>query len=340
MTRVAVLGAGSWGTVLAAVLGDSGCRVALWARSPEAAARLQVERRDARAAPALVLPASVSPTAEVDVALDAAEIVLFVVPTGAMREVAGRAGPSISAGAMVVSCAKGFEPDSRLRMTEVLAAAAPALEGRITALSGPNLAGEIAEGHPAAAVVAGSNPEATLAVQAALSSTRLRLYTNGDVVGVEYGGALKNCIAIAAGVADGLAMGVNGRSALVARGLAEIARLGVAAGAQALTFSGLAGLGDLIATCTSPRSRNYQVGVNLAAGRSLPEIARLLGHVAEGVNTTAVARSLAADYHVRTPVIDGVYEVLYRQRPVQEVLHELMAGPPGDEFADLLGSGR
>lgn len=340
MTKVAVLGAGSWGVVLAAVLADSGCQVNLWTRSAAAAERLRSERRDARVSSSLTIPASVHPTADLGAALHDRAIVLFAVPTGAMREVAERAAPDLPTGTTAVSCAKGFEQGSKLRMTEVLAAAAPALDGRITALSGPNLAGEIAEGRPAAAVVAGSDPEATVAVQTALSSLRLRLYTNSDVVGVEYGGALKNCIAIAAGVADGLEMGVNGRSALVARGLAEIARLGVAAGAQALTFSGLAGLGDLIATCSSPRSRNYQVGVNLAAGRSLPEIAVLLGHVAEGVGTTAVARSLAADYTVRTPIIDGVYDVLYRQRSVSEVLHELMAGVPGEEFADLLGSSR
>lgn len=335
MPRIAVLGAGSWGTTLAAILAANGRQVGLWSRSPDVAARMLLYRQNGQAAPGLLLPPSVQPTPVLERALHGVGIVLFVVPTDAMRSVAGVAAPLIPADALVVSCAKGFERGTRLRMSEVLAEAAPKLRGRIGALSGPNLAGEIAEGRPAAGVVAAETLDVAHQAQQVLSTPRLRLYTNHDLIGVEYGGALKNCIAIAAGVADGLAMGINGRSALITRGLAEIARLGVAAGAQALTFSGLAGLGDLMATCSSPRSRNYQVGLHLAAGKTWPEIASLLGHVAEGVATTIVARELAAHYGVRTPIIDHTYDVLYAGRPVQQAIEDLIAGPPGDELADL-----
>jgi glycerol-3-phosphate dehydrogenase (NAD(P)+) len=335
MTPVTVLGAGSWGTVLAAMLAGADRRVRLWTRSPEVAARMLTERRNERAAPGLNLPPTVDPTADLAAALHDAAIVLFVLPTTAMREVATMAAPLLPPKALLVSCAKGFEASTRQRMTEVLASAAPSLHGRIAALSGPNLAGEIAAGRPAAAVVASEDPAAARTVQEALTSARLRLYTSSDVTGVEYGGALKNCIAIATGVADGLDMGVNARSALITRGLAEIARLGVAAGAQALTFSGLAGLGDLIATCSSPLSRNYQVGLHLAAGRHWPAIAELVGHVAEGVGTTTVARELGAHYGVRLPIIDHTYAVLFRGLPVQQALEELLAGAPRDELAEL-----
>jgi len=335
MTPVTVLGAGSWGTVLAAVLATADRPVRLWTRSPELAALMRVERRHEQAAPGLTLPPAVLPTADIAEALSETRVVLFVLPCTAMGEVARRAAPAIPGDSVLVSCAKGFEVHTRLRMTEVLASAVTDAQDRVAALSGPNLAGEIAASQPAAAVVAARAPEVARTVQEALTGPRLRLYTSHDVVGVEYGGALKNCIAIAAGVADGLDMGINARSALITRGLAEIARLGVAAGAQPLTFAGLAGMGDLIATCSSPRSRNYQVGLHLAAGRHWPEIGQLLGHVAEGVGTTTVARELAAQFGVRTPIIDGAYNLLFRQRPLQQALEELMAAAPGDELAEL-----
>ena len=334
MTRLAVLGAGSWGTVLAALFADNGHEVALWCRSEAQAASIEATRRNPKAAD-LPLPAGVRATADLAGALEGARAALFALPSAAMRPVARVAGPALPAGAAVVSCAKGFEPGSGRRMTEVLAAEVPAAAERIAALSGPNLAGEIAEGRPAAAVIAGPR-ELVAALQEALSSPRLRLYTNPDVVGVEYGGALKNCIAIAAGAADGLGVGVNSRSALITRGLAEMARLGTAAGAQPLTFAGLAGLCDLFATSSSPRSRNYQVGRHLAAGRRWPEIAALLGHVAEGVNTTAVARELALRHGVRAPIIARTYEVLFQGRAVPDALEELLAGAPRDELAELL----
>lgn len=336
MTPVTVLGAGSWGTVLAAVLAADDRPVRLWTRSPEIAALMCAERRHEQAAPGLTLPPAVLPTADIAEALSDSRVVLFVVPSIAMGAVARRAAPAIPRDALLVSCAKGFDPQTRWRMTEVVASAVVDAHDRVAALSGPNLAGEIAAGRPAAAVVAARPPEVARALQEALTGPRLRLYSSHDVIGVEYGGALKNCIAIAAGVADGLDMGVNARSALITRGLAEIARLGVAAGAQPLTFSGLAGMGDLIATCSSPRSRNYQVGLHLAAGRHWPEIATLLGHVAEGVGTTTVARELAALLGVRTPIIDGAYDLLFRQRPLQQALEDLLAGAPGDELAELM----
>lgn len=335
MSALAVLGAGSWGTVLAWLFATNGHSVALWARSAALAAQVDATRTHERAMPGLRLPAGVAVTADLARALESAGIAFFAVPAAAVRDVAMAAAPHLARGAVAISCAKGFEEGSNLRMSEVLAAVLPAARERILALSGPNLAGEIAEGKATASVVACADIDIARAVQEQLSSPRLRLYTNPDVIGVEYGGALKNCIAIAAGVADGLQMGANAHAALVTRGLAELARLGTAAGAQPLTFSGLAGLGDLLATSSSPRSRNYQVGLRLAAGERWPAIAKQLGHVAEGVPTTRVARALAARYGVRTPIIDRAYEVLFAGRPVVEALEELVTSVPHDELAGL-----
>ena len=333
MSHVAILGAGSWGTVLAALFVSSGHSVALWGRSATAMATVAETRRNANAAPDLVLPVSVDATADLPRALAGAEIVLFALPTSAMRSVAEAAAPHLTASA-VVSCAKGFEPESALRMSQVLGQTLPGR--RIAVLSGPNLAAEIAAGRPAASVIACADRAVAERLQERLSSPRLRLYTNADVVGVEYAGALKNCIAIAAGVADGLQLGVNARAGLVTRGLAEITRLGVAAGARPLTFAGLAGLGDLIATCSSPLSRNYRVGLHLARGERWPQIAALIGHVAEGVGTTVVARELARRHGVRIPIIQHVYEVLFEGRPVPEAIRALLESAPRDELAELV----
>ncbi len=335
MSRLAVLGAGSWGTVLAAVFAHHGHDVALWCRSAEHAATMAATRRSARAAPELRLPPNVVATASLSQALDGAEVVLFALPTDAMRVVAETVVPFLAPHAALLSCAKGFERESGLRMTELLAQVIPSAVDRVAALSGPNLAAEIAAGHPAASVIACADRRLGLQLQQLLSSPQLRLYTNVDVLGVEYAGALKNCMAIAAGVADGLKMGVNTRSALVTRGLAEMTRLGTAAGAQPLTFAGLAGLGDLIATCSSPLSRNYQVGLRLAGGETWPRIVADLGHVAEGVNTTVVARGLASRYAVRTPIIDRAYEVLFENRSVSAALGDLVTGAPRDELLEL-----
>ena len=333
MSRLAILGAGSWGTVLAALFASTGDTVALWGRSEPAMATVAETRRNTNAAPDLVLPDSIEVTADLPRALAGADVVLFALPTSAMRSVAAASAPHLTA-TTAVSCAKGFEPERALRMAEVLG---QTLAGRhIAVLSGPNLAAEIAAGQPAASVIACADRAVAERLQERLSSPRLRLYTNADVVGVEYAGALKNCVAIAAGVADGLQLGVNARAGLVTRGLAEITRLGVAAGAQPLTFAGLAGLGDLIATCSSPLSRNYRVGLHLARGERWPEIASLLGHVAEGVGTTLVARELARRYGVRIPIIQHVYEVLFEGRPVPEAIRALLESAPRDELDELV----
>lgn len=330
-----MLGAGSWGAVLAAVFAQHGHDVALWCRSVEQAASMAATRRSPRAAPELTLPPTVLATASLSQALESAEVVIFALPSDAMRAVAETVAPILASNATLLSCAKGFERDSGLRMTELLARVIPSTDGRVAALSGPNLAAEIAAGHPAASVIACADRRLGLQLQQSLSSPQLRLYTNVDVLGVEYAGALKNCIAIAAGVADGLKMGVNTRSALVTRGLAEMTRLGTAAGAQPLTFAGLAGLGDLIATCSSSLSRNYQVGLRLAGGETWPHIVAALGHVAEGVNTTMVARGLASRYGVRTPIIDRAYEVLFENRSVSAALGDLITGAPRDELLEI-----
>ncbi len=287
--KVAVLGAGSWGTTLAVVAARAGRSVALWDRDPERAAAIERGRRNERFLPDLRLPPAVTVTAEMAAACEGAAVVLFAVPTHAMRETAAAfAGLGLSP--VVASVAKGLERGSLLRMTETIAGAAPHLPaGRIAAISGPNLAGEIAAGRPAATVVAAPDRDAAETVRAALMTDRFRLYTHDDVVGVEIGGALKNVIALGAGMGDALEAGDNAKAAFVTRGLAEIARLGVALGANPLTFAGLAGIGDLIATCASPLSRNRRAGQMLGQGLGVAAVRERLGQVAEGIATAGAA---------------------------------------------------
>ena len=333
--RIAIIGAGSWGTALAQTLAVAGGdrSVVLWARSASVAASIGATRHNPRYLTDIELDQDIEVTADLGVALTGAAVVALAVPTGAMRDVARDARSELEADAVVVSAAKGFEESSGTTMSEVLAGVLGA-SSRITALSGPNIAVEIARGLPAAGVVAGEASCAAL-VRDVFAGSRYRAYSTEDMVGVEYAGALKNIIAIAAGICDGIGTGDNGKAAIVTRGLAEIARLAINAGANAMTFAGLAGLGDCVVTCTSPHSRNRRLGEAIARGATLDEALQAIGMVVEGVNTTRVALRLAEKHGVEMPITQQVHAVLFEGKPVSLAFQELMRRDPAEELHGL-----
>jgi glycerol-3-phosphate dehydrogenase (NAD(P)+) len=335
--KVAVLGGGSWGTTLALLAERAGNDPWLWMRDPEAAGSIQRTRRNDLALPGISIPKAINVTADVALACREADVILVSTASTGVRAV-GQAIRGSVGSAVVVSCAKGLEPETLKRMTEVLKEELPtSASSSICALSGPNLALEIAEGKPATTVIASEDLEAAELVQDLLISTQFRPYTNEDVIGVEMAGALKNIIAIGAGIGDGMAAGDNAKAAFMTRGLAEIARLGIATGANPLTFAGLAGVGDLVATCASTLSRNHYVGKQLARGKSLSEIQASLPFVAEGVFTTAAARKLAKVHGVEMPITEQLYGVLYEGKPALEALAELMQRESKHETKGMYG---
>lgn len=331
--RIAVVGTGAWGTTLAVVAARAGHEVRLWFRDPVEAAVCAVERRNARALPETPLPSGVTPTGDLAAACAGAALVLLVVPSQSVRQNARGLAPHVGE-ATVVSAAKGLERGSLRRMTEVVAEELGDTVS-VCALSGPNLAREVAEGKPAVSVIAGRDEAAAQRARDLLIGPGFRCYTNGDVVGVEMGGALKNIVAIGAGIGDGLGAGDNAKAAFLTRGIAEIARLGVAVGADPLTFAGLAGLGDLVATCASPLSRNNRVGRALAAGQTLAEIQGGLREVAEGIPTTEAAHELGRRLSVELPITDQLHAVLFDGKSPLVAVDELMRREPKDELADL-----
>jgi glycerol-3-phosphate dehydrogenase (NAD(P)+) len=303
---IAVVGAGSWGTTIAHTLADR-ADVSLWARDPALADELAEARTNPRL-PGAVLDRRVAVSADLAVVVDRADVVLVAVPTVGLRSVVAAMGPALRAGVPLVSLAKGFEHGTGLRMTEVIGEVTPGHPA--AALTGPNLAREIFEGHAAASVLAIEDDGLGAGLQDLLSTDWFRVYRNTDVVGCELAGALKNVVAIAAGMAEGLGTGDNTKAAVITRGLAELSRLGAALGGNPLTFSGLAGLGDLVATCASPLSRNRQVGEQLGRGRPPAEVLAGLTSVAEGVTAAPVAVALAAANGVEVPIAAQVAEVL------------------------------
>ena len=331
--RVAVVGAGAWGTTLAVLAGKSE-PVALVAHDRAAAERISAARENERRLPGVRLPDVVSVTAD-PAQLASAELVVFAVPSAHLRAVAGRVAPSIPSAAAVLSVVKGIESRSLMRMSEVVADAGSISPRRIAALSGPNLASEIARGLPASAVVAATEPELADRIVDRLGRREFRLYVNSDILGVELCGALKNIVAIAAGAADGLGFGDNGKAGLITRGLAEMTRLGIAAGANPLTFAGLAGVGDVIATCGSTLSRNHRLGEELAKGRRWEDIEESLGGVAEGAYTVDAALALASRFGVEMPIAQEVHNALFEGKSVQRCLLDLLSRESKDELADF-----
>lgn len=326
---VSVLGAGSWGTALAMHLGKGGVPVRLWAHDPGLAASIRAIRENSRYLPGLALPEGVAVTADVVEALRDGRTVIVAVPSHFVEEVLESAGPHVAPGAVLVSATKGLEPRHGLRISVLLARQLP---GRpVAVLSGPSFAREVARGLPTALVVACPDEAVAVDLQRRLAGPALRLYTNRDVVGVELGGALKNVMAIATGLGDGLGLGENARAALITRGLAEIVRLGVAVGAQPATFAGLAGLGDLVLTCTGTQSRNHALGHEIAKGRPLRVVEAGTPMVAEGVRTVSSALRMAREAGVAMPICEEVAAVLFDGKPVAEALASLLAREPRPE---------
>lgn len=323
MSRIAVLGAGSWGTALAIHLARAGHAVRLWARDEELADQLIASRTNATYLPGIALPTDVRPTATIETALQDSHIVVVAVPSHGLRGVVRMASSSIPAGAVIVSATKGLEAESHQRMSQVIEAETA---GRFPAvvLSGPSFATEVARGLPAAVLVASADQHAASRVQEQFRGPGLRLYASDDVAGVEIGGALKNVIAIAAGVVEGLGLGHNAMAALITRGLAEITRLACAEGARRDTLAGLSGLGDLVVTCTGDLSRNRHVGMELGKGRKLSQILGDMHMVAEGVRTTGAALALGARHGIELPIAAQMSAVLEERSSPLEAVETLM----------------
>ncbi|HVK72094.1 MAG TPA: NAD(P)H-dependent glycerol-3-phosphate dehydrogenase [Kofleriaceae bacterium] len=322
---VSVIGAGSYGTCLAILLATAGHRVTFWARTAETAAELARTRVNQAYLPGFTLPDTIDVTADLERAVRGQAIVVGVTPSHAIRDVLGRAAGWLDPDAVLVNASKGLEEGTLATIDEVYRQIMPArIAARATFLSGPTFAAEIAAGMPSAIVLAGRDADTTAFVQRAISTERFRCYTTDDVVGVLVGGAIKNVIAIAAGVSDGLGFGSNARAALITRGLAEITRIGVTMGAHAATFAGLSGMGDLVLTCSSDTSRNRKVGLALGAGRTMAEILAEMRMVAEGVKTTKVAYLLAKKLGVPAPITEVMYAIIHEGAPARDTMQRLM----------------
>jgi glycerol-3-phosphate dehydrogenase (NAD(P)+) len=307
--EVTIIGNTSWGNTLGALLGDKGVGVKLWTRSEAEARELNRGRR------------SYSSTSRIEEALSGADLVIWAVPSQKLRENVAQAKDYLTNSMLLMSATKGLEVSSGKRMSEVLAEeVAPSLRGRICVISGPNLAGEIARGLPAASVIAAHDLASAERVRRLIESPKFVLSTSDDVIGVELGGALKNIIALGAGMIDGLGLGDNAKGAFIAWGWSEVVSLGVSLGARVGTFYGLAGLGDVITTCASTLSRNHYVGYELAKGRPLAEVSASMTHVAEGVATTAAARQLVKNLGLKSPIINLIYGILFEGLPPSRVL--------------------
>lgn len=325
MERLTVLGAGSWGTTLADILAQKGFEVMLWARDPLLSSAIKRERENVPYLPGVKLSPDLIPTASLEEALSGSSFIVSAVPSHGLRSVFSSARPFISKDAIIVSASKGIEEGTLLTARTIIEdVLKDTPHGDISVLSGPTFAKEVSVKLPAAVCAASRSTEAAERVQRAFSTQYFRVYTNSDIIGVELGGALKNVIAIAAGICDGLALGSNARAALITRGLAEITRLGVKMGASPMTFSGLSGLGDLILTSTGHLSRNYTVGHEIGLGRKLPEITGKMKMVAEGVKTSRASRALAGRHGVEMPIASEVCRVLYEGKDPRDAVLELM----------------
>jgi glycerol-3-phosphate dehydrogenase (NAD(P)+) len=323
--RIAVVGAGSWGTAIAVLLGQRHADVALWAHETEVAADIRERRENGRFLPGIPIPGTVRATTDLAEAVSGRSIIAFVVPSDHLRHVASRCAPHLAPGCCVVSLTKGLESGTLLRMTELLAEALPPHVAGPAVLSGPTFAREVGEGKPSGATVAAADIAVARRLQDAFSGSRFRVYAETDVVGIEVGGALKNVMAIAAGMCDGLGFGHNARALLISRGLAEIGRVGAHLGAHPQTFMGLSGLGDLVLTCTGDLSRNRTVGVRLGRGEPIGEILSGMTMVAEGVNTARAAFDLSVRTGVPMPISEQVYRIIHEGKDVRNAVSELFA---------------
>ncbi|MEA2696382.1 MAG: glycerol-3-phosphate dehydrogenase [Myxococcales bacterium] len=327
--KIAVLGGGAWGSVLASLLADARHDVALWEMDQAAAAALQADRRGPRSLPGHLLPASIAVTDDVTTAVRGRALLVLAVPSETIGAALAAARSALGDGVIIACASKGLEPSTLQTMDRVIEEAIPG--SPVVLLSGPTFAQEIARGLPAAAVAASRDARAAETVQGCFASERFRIYTSDDVVGVAVGGALKNVIAIAVGACDGFGFGNNARAALITRGLAEMGRLASRLGADPMTLAGLAGLGDLVLTCTGELSRNRQVGLALARGEALPAILAQLGHIAEGIGTARTARSLADRLNVDMPITRLTAAVLHDGKSARDGVTELLSRAPKAE---------
>ena len=334
MTKIAIIGTTSWGITLAIILARKGLRVNLWARTEREASKLSKQGPNPNQFPEASFPPPLTVTSHLNEALADVKAVILVVPSQTMRQNIQLAASHLSKSMLIISASKGLEVGSGKRMTQVIAEEInPHFHSNICVLSGPNLAREVLRNLPAASVVAAQDKGTAHKAQKLLTTANFRVFTNTDVTGVELGGALKNIVALGAGIADGMGYGDNAKAAFITRGLTEITALGVALGANPLTFSGLTGLGDVITTCASPLSRNHYVGEQLAKGRSLTEIIDSIPDVAEGVTTTLVARKIAQQLGLEMPITEKIYEVLYEDADPSQIASGLLRGNAKHELA-------
>ena len=322
---VSVLGSGSWGTALAIHLARTGHAVTLWARNPDTADQLRTAGEHSKCHPGVAFPVGLSLSASLEDACRSAEAVVVSCPSHAVRSMGAQIAPLLRPGALVVSTSKGIEQDTHLTMSDILEAVLPEHATRVSVLSGPSFAREVARGLPTAVTAAAKYRSVAEELQRLFHAPAFRVYTSTDLVGVEVGGAVKNVIALAAGVSDGLGFGHNTRAALITRGLAEISRLAIHMGADSRTLYGLSCLGDLVLTCTGDLSRNRTVGLRLGKGETLDEIVASMNEVAEGVRNTASVRSLARSAGIEMPITEQMYALLYEGKEASRAVIDLMA---------------
>ncbi|EIJ78692.1 NAD(P)H-dependent glycerol-3-phosphate dehydrogenase [Bacillus methanolicus PB1] len=335
--KVAVIGAGSWGTALAMVLADNGHEVRIWGHKHSQIEEINREHTNQKYLPGIYLPESIIGFSSLKEVLKDIEVMILAVPTKAIREVLGKLRDIQETPLTIVHVSKGIEPDTLLRISEMIEEEMPDTHLKdVVVLSGPSHAEEVSLRHPTTVTVSSKNMNAAEKIQDLFMNQNFRVYTNPDMIGVEIGGALKNIIALAAGISDGIGYGDNAKAALITRGLAEIARLGTKMGANPLTFSGLAGIGDLIVTCTSVHSRNWRAGNLLGKGKNLEEVLNNMGMVVEGVPTTKAAHQLARKYSVKMPISDALFNVLFNGVNPKDAVDTLMARVKTHEMEDLV----
>lgn len=323
MKKVAVIGSGSWGTALAVMLQKHGHDVVIWSRRQDAVDQMQKERENKEYLPGVILPEGLKFTAEREKAVKDAEIIILSVPSKAVRQTAMDFAPHFKPNQVLVNVAKGLEENSLKRLSQVIQECVP--QCKVCVLSGPSHAEEVAREIPTTCLIASENAETAKMVQGEFMNPRFRLYTNTDMVGVEMGAALKNVMALAAGISDGLGFGDNTKAAIMTRGIAEMSRLGIEMGGKLETFAGLSGIGDLIVTCTSMHSRNRRAGILLGQGKSLAETLAEIKMVVEGVNTVEAAYTLAKEHNVEMPITNAIYEVLFQGKNAEQAVLDLMS---------------
>ncbi len=339
MKKVSVIGAGSWGTAIAFVLAENGHDCLLWARREEQSAEINKEHKNKAYLPDILLPQNLKATSNLEEAVMHGDIIVVAVPTNAMRSVCKDMNAVIKERKLIVHVSKGIEPNTLKRISEMISEEiAEENRSSVVALSGPSHAEEVVYHHPTTVTASSKDMDAAEEIQDLFMNKNFRVYTNPDIVGVELGAALKNVIALAAGISDGLGYGDNAKAALITRGLAEISRLGVKMGANPQTFSGLTGLGDLIVTCTSVHSRNWKAGNMLGQGKKLDDVVSGMGMIIEGVRTAEAAHQLAEKYKVSMPLTEALYTILFKDVPPKFAVDQLMSRMKKQEVEDLFGN--